>query len=89
MDYNHALPLCFRVNTYDYVTSQTPFGGFKDSGLGRELYVYLQFITITTYITSRIMRRFNYVEIPNTVLCGLVYLPKRKCIHKGLDFRTL
>ncbi|XP_026732426.1 aldehyde dehydrogenase X, mitochondrial-like isoform X2 [Trichoplusia ni] len=25
------------VNTYDHTTSQTPFGGFKDSGLGREL----------------------------------------------------
>ncbi|XP_059046456.1 aldehyde dehydrogenase X, mitochondrial-like [Achroia grisella] len=25
------------INTYDHVTSQTPFGGFKDSGLGREL----------------------------------------------------
>lgn len=27
----------FRINTYDHVTSQTPFGGFKDSGIGREL----------------------------------------------------
>ncbi|XP_047019085.1 aldehyde dehydrogenase X, mitochondrial [Helicoverpa armigera] len=25
------------VNTYDHTTSQTPFGGFKDSGIGREL----------------------------------------------------
>ncbi|KAH9628706.1 hypothetical protein HF086_003660 [Spodoptera exigua] len=25
------------VNTYDHTPSQTPFGGFKDSGLGREL----------------------------------------------------
>ncbi|XP_026315283.1 aldehyde dehydrogenase X, mitochondrial-like [Hyposmocoma kahamanoa] len=25
------------INTYDHVTSQTPFGGFRDSGLGREL----------------------------------------------------
>ncbi|XP_039751622.1 aldehyde dehydrogenase X, mitochondrial-like [Pararge aegeria] len=25
------------INTYDHVASQTPFGGFKDSGIGREL----------------------------------------------------
>ncbi|XP_063376949.1 aldehyde dehydrogenase X, mitochondrial-like [Cydia fagiglandana] len=25
------------INIYDHVTSQTPFGGFKDSGLGREM----------------------------------------------------
>lgn len=25
------------INTYDHLTSQTPFGGFKESGLGREL----------------------------------------------------
>ncbi|CAH0406876.1 unnamed protein product [Chilo suppressalis] len=25
------------VNTYEHVTAQTPFGGFKESGLGREL----------------------------------------------------
>ncbi|CAB3223257.1 unnamed protein product [Arctia plantaginis] len=40
------------INTYDHVTSQTPFGGFKDSGLGRELgedgiNAYLETKTIT------------------------------------------
>ncbi|XP_049868381.1 aldehyde dehydrogenase X, mitochondrial-like isoform X2 [Pectinophora gossypiella] len=40
------------VNTYDYVTSQTPFGGFKDSGIGRELgedgvNQYLEIKTVT------------------------------------------
>ena len=29
--------LYFRVNCYDVVTPQTPFGGFKMSGQGREL----------------------------------------------------
>ena len=38
----HLLNLCTsqfycRINCYDYVTSQTPFGGFKQSGQGREL----------------------------------------------------
>ena len=27
----------FRVNCYDAVAPQTPFGGFKQSGQGREL----------------------------------------------------
>ena len=35
--------LCFlfvsRVNCYDVVKPQTPFGGFKMSGIGREMYV--------------------------------------------------
>ncbi|RVE49155.1 hypothetical protein evm_006162 [Chilo suppressalis] len=40
------------INTYDHVTSQTPFGGFKDSGLGRELgedgiNQYLEIKTVT------------------------------------------
>ncbi|XP_050347067.1 aldehyde dehydrogenase X, mitochondrial-like [Nymphalis io] len=40
------------VNTYDHVSSQTPFGGFKDSGLGRELgedgiNQYLEIKTVT------------------------------------------
>ncbi|XP_045768437.1 aldehyde dehydrogenase X, mitochondrial-like [Maniola jurtina] len=40
------------INTYDHVTSQTPFGGFKDSGIGRELgedgvNQYLEIKTIT------------------------------------------
>ena len=32
--------LCFRVNCYDVVKPQTPFGGFKMSGIGREMYVF-------------------------------------------------
>ncbi|KAI5636172.1 aldehyde dehydrogenase family domain-containing protein [Phthorimaea operculella] len=40
------------INTYDHVTSQTPFGGFKDSGIGRELgedgvNQYLEIKTVT------------------------------------------
>ncbi|XP_047530356.1 aldehyde dehydrogenase X, mitochondrial-like [Vanessa atalanta] len=40
------------INTYDHVSSQTPFGGFKDSGLGRELgedgiNQYLEIKTVT------------------------------------------
>ncbi|CAG9578933.1 unnamed protein product [Danaus chrysippus] len=40
------------INTYDHVTSQTPFGGFGDSGIGRELgedgiLPYLETKTIT------------------------------------------
>ena len=27
----------FRVNCYDAITPQTPFGGYKKSGIGREL----------------------------------------------------
>lgn len=26
-----------RINCYDAITPQTPFGGFKQSGIGREL----------------------------------------------------
>lgn len=40
------------INTYDHTTSQTPFGGFKDSGIGRELgedgiNQYLEIKTVT------------------------------------------
>ncbi|KAJ8927205.1 hypothetical protein NQ314_020364 [Rhamnusium bicolor] len=28
---------CFRVNCYDAITPQTPFGGYKKSGIGRDL----------------------------------------------------
>ncbi|KAJ8721377.1 hypothetical protein PYW07_002152 [Mythimna separata] len=40
------------VNTYEHTTSQTPFGGFKDSGIGRELgedgiNQYLEIKTVT------------------------------------------
>ncbi|XP_047513901.1 aldehyde dehydrogenase X, mitochondrial-like isoform X2 [Pieris napi] len=46
------------VNTYDHVTSQTPFGGFKDSGLGRELgedgvNQYLEVKTVTMALPKK------------------------------------
>ncbi|CAK1540640.1 unnamed protein product [Leptosia nina] len=46
------------VNTYDHVTSQTPFGGFKDSGLGRELgedgvNQYLEVKTVTLALPKK------------------------------------
>lgn len=34
------LIILFRVNTYNALSSQVPFGGFKMSGLGRELGEY-------------------------------------------------
>ncbi|CAH2076747.1 unnamed protein product, partial [Iphiclides podalirius] len=46
------------INTYDHVTSQTPFGGFKDSGLGRELgedgiNQYLEIKTVTMALPKK------------------------------------
>ncbi|XP_013142458.1 PREDICTED: aldehyde dehydrogenase X, mitochondrial-like [Papilio polytes] len=46
------------INIYDHVTSQTPFGGFKDSGMGRELGEeginnYLEVKTITMSLPKR------------------------------------
>lgn len=32
-----TLPIDYRVNCYDATMPQTPFGGFKQSGQGREL----------------------------------------------------
>jgi acyl-CoA reductase-like NAD-dependent aldehyde dehydrogenase len=47
------------VNTYMHVTVQTPFGGFKESGLGRELGpygldAYLEKKTITMAISKKV-----------------------------------
>ncbi|XP_050665136.1 aldehyde dehydrogenase X, mitochondrial-like [Leptidea sinapis] len=46
------------INTYDHVTSQTPFGGFKESGLGRELgeegiNQYLEIKTVTMALPNK------------------------------------
>jgi acyl-CoA reductase-like NAD-dependent aldehyde dehydrogenase len=36
-----------RVNCYDATMPQTPFGGFKMSGQGRELYVFVFDVDLT------------------------------------------
>ncbi len=36
-DFHRMYCSVLRINCYDYVTAQTPFGGFKQSGQGREL----------------------------------------------------
>ncbi|XP_076642531.1 aldehyde dehydrogenase 1A1 [Halictus rubicundus] len=46
------------VNCYDALTSQTPFGGFKESGIGRELgsegiKEYLELKTVTIKVPTR------------------------------------
>jgi acyl-CoA reductase-like NAD-dependent aldehyde dehydrogenase len=46
------------VNTYDAVLAQTPFGGFKQSGIGRELgpeglHGYLECKTVTMAIPQK------------------------------------
>ncbi|CAK1600817.1 unnamed protein product [Parnassius mnemosyne] len=46
------------INTYDHVTSQTPFGGFKNSGIGRELgeegiNQYLEVKTVTMALPKK------------------------------------
>ncbi|KAG5885893.1 hypothetical protein JTB14_019152 [Gonioctena quinquepunctata] len=42
------------VNTYNVLTAQTPFGGFKDSGFGREMgeYGLQQYSEVKTVITA-------------------------------------
>jgi hypothetical protein len=32
---------CSRVNCYNTITPQTPFGGYKESGIGREMWVHV------------------------------------------------
>ncbi|XP_072939204.1 aldehyde dehydrogenase X, mitochondrial-like isoform X1 [Epargyreus clarus] len=46
------------INVYDHVTGQTPFGGFKDSGMGRELgedgvNQYLEVKTVTMALPKK------------------------------------
>lgn len=44
---------CDQVNCYDALTSQAPFGGYKMSGLGRELGEYgLQAYTEVKTVSS-------------------------------------
>ena len=46
-------PIFFpRVNCYEIVNPQAPFGGFKMSGLGRELYViFIYFFETVSEVT--------------------------------------
>lgn len=40
MHYKYKLPFCFRINCYNVFDAAAPFGGFKMSGIGRELGEY-------------------------------------------------
>ena len=47
------------VNCYEYITAQTPFGGFKMSGFGRELgeyglHEYCEVKTVTIKFNSKL-----------------------------------
>lgn len=52
----------FRVNTYHVVHGQAPFGGFKMSGIGREMYVYI-------YIASFINLANSITHFTTTAIC--------------------
>ena len=59
----------YRVNCYDATMPQTPFGGFKQSGQGRELYVIFVLFSKLKKIYNNF---FNYLISGEKKACIII-----------------